>query len=89
MARVLKAVLISLVLTTAFVAPVIAGPFEDALAADKRGDYSTAAQQYRPLAGEGDARAQHNLGFMYSTGHGVQQDFAEAARWYRKAAEQG
>jgi tetratricopeptide (TPR) repeat protein len=26
---------------------------------------------------------------MYNTGHGVQQDFAEAARWYRKAAEQG
>ena len=26
---------------------------------------------------------------MYSSGQGVPQDFAEAARWYRKAADQG
>ena len=26
---------------------------------------------------------------MYQNGHGVTQDYAEAARWYRKAAEQG
>jgi TPR repeat protein len=87
--RIFRAILLSLVLMIGFVTPVIAGPFEDALAADKRGDYATAAQLYRPLAEQGDATAQHNLGVMYSTGHGVQQDFAEAARWYRKAAEQG
>ena len=28
-------------------------------------------------------------GFRYATGQGVPQDRAEAARWYRKAAEQG
>jgi hypothetical protein len=33
--------------------------------------------------------AQHNLGFMYHQGNGVQQDFNQAAAWYRKAAEQG
>ncbi len=26
---------------------------------------------------------------MYENGRGVAQDYAEAARWYRKAAEQG
>jgi TPR repeat protein len=26
---------------------------------------------------------------MYSQGHGVTQDYAEAMKWYRKAAEQG
>ncbi|RME32823.1 MAG: sel1 repeat family protein, partial [Gammaproteobacteria bacterium] len=26
---------------------------------------------------------------MYGAGEGVRQDFAEAARWHRKAAEQG
>ena len=26
---------------------------------------------------------------MYANGQGVQQDFAEAAKWYRKAADQG
>ena len=26
---------------------------------------------------------------MYANGQGVKQDYAEAVRWYRKAAEQG
>jgi TPR repeat protein len=33
--------------------------------------------------------AQHNLGLMYHTGKGVQQDFNQALAWNRKAAEQG
>jgi TPR repeat protein len=33
--------------------------------------------------------AQHNLGVMYHNGEGVQQDFKQAAAWYRKAADQG
>jgi TPR repeat protein len=33
--------------------------------------------------------AQFNLGFMYDNGQGVQQDFKQAAAWYRKAADQG
>lgn len=32
---------------------------------------------------------QYNLGAMYDYGEGVAEDDAEAARWYRKAAEQG
>ena len=31
--------------------------------------------------------AQLNLGNMYDTGRGVPQDYAEALRWYRLAAE--
>ena len=34
------------------------------------------------------ARAQFNLGLMYEGGQGVAQDYAEAAKWWRKAAEQ-
>ena len=38
----------------------------------------------------GDTHAQFNLGVHYHDGdHGLPQDFAEAARWYHKAAEQG
>jgi len=37
----------------------------------------------------GDARAQNLLGEMYSKGTGVPQDYKEAAKWYRLAAEQG
>jgi hypothetical protein len=33
--------------------------------------------------------AQNNLGFLYRDGHGVPQDYAEALRWYRMAADQG
>uniref|UniRef100_UPI000382E129 tetratricopeptide repeat protein n=1 Tax=Marinobacter gelidimuriae TaxID=2739064 RepID=UPI000382E129 len=32
---------------------------------------------------------QYSLGIMYGNGHGVSQDYAEAAQWYRRAAEQG
>ena len=33
--------------------------------------------------------AQFNLGAMYHTGRGVPQDYTEARKWYRKAADQG
>ena len=33
--------------------------------------------------------AQNNLGWMYDKGLGVTQDYVEAVKWYRKAAEQG
>ena len=41
------------------------------------------------LAESGDATAQLNVGSMYYLGVGVTQNFEEAARWYRKAADQG
>ena len=33
--------------------------------------------------------AQYNLGIMYAKGQGVPQDYAEAVKWYRLAADQG
>eukprot|EP00729_Bicosta_minor_P032533 gene32533-biopygen630 len=33
--------------------------------------------------------AQYNLGCMYDKGEGVEQDHAEASKWYRKSAEAG
>ncbi|EQD55121.1 Sel1 domain protein repeat-containing protein, partial [mine drainage metagenome] len=33
--------------------------------------------------------AQYNLGNMYDHGHGVPQDYAEARKWWRLAAQQG
>lgn len=41
------------------------------------------------LADEGDPWAQFTLGLCYDNGRGVQQDFVEAAKWYRKAAHEG
>ena len=43
----------------------------------------------RPTRDMRNAQAQCNLGIMYENGQGVQQDDAEAVKWYRRAAEQG
>ena len=41
------------------------------------------------FAEQGDARGQLLLGSWYDTGEHVEEDDAEAVRWYRLAAEQG
>ncbi len=69
-------------------APAWAG-FDEGEAAYRRGDYATAIREWRPLAKQGVADAQHNLGLMYYYGKGVPQDYAEAMGWWSKAAEQG
>lgn len=52
-------------------------------------DYEAAFKIFMPLAQAGDFSAQMSIAGMYSTGNGVEQNFAEAARWYKPAAEQG
>ena len=74
--------------TLGLTAPAWAG-WDEAVAAYQRGDYATVVRELRPLAEQGDAKAQFELGVMYATGLGVPQDYAEAVKWYRKAAEQG
>jgi len=70
-------------------APVRAGDYEDGVAAFDQGDYATALALLRPLADQGNANAQSILGRMYAEGRGVPHDGIIAARWYRRAAEQG
>ncbi len=50
--------------------------------------YAAAARIIR-LAKLGDVEAQAQLGWMYSTGRGVPQDYYGAAKWYYRAAVQG
>ena len=57
--------------------------------ARKRNDYATELKLLRPLAEQGNAVAQNNLGVMYFQGHGVPNNDVEAARWTRMSAEQG
>ena len=45
--------------------------------------------ELRVLAEQGSGWAQNELGFMYGTGKGVPQDYAEAVKWFGKAADQG
>jgi TPR repeat protein len=77
------------VLALSLHAQAFAGQFEDATAAYQRGDYATAVELIRPLAQQGDVRAQFNLATIYYNGRGVRQDHAEAAKWFREAADQG
>ena len=74
--------------TLGLTAPAWAG-FKEGFAASQRGDYATALREWRPLAEQGYASGQYNLGLMYRNGYGVPQDYAEAVQWYRKAAAQG
>ena len=46
-------------------------------------------QETKVKAEKGDAKVQFNLGYMYANGEGVPKDYAEAVKWYRKAADQG
>jgi TPR repeat protein len=78
-----------LAILLAWTGSAYAGPFEDATAAHGSQDYATAMRLFRPLADQGSAAAQYNLGIMYDRGQGVPQDYAEAVEWYRKAADQG
>jgi uncharacterized protein len=59
-----------------FASSTMAGDLENGAAAHNRSDSATAWRLLRPLAEQGDARAQALVGNMY-------------ARWFRKAAEQG
>jgi hypothetical protein len=85
--RILIATLIALMLFAT--TPVVAGDYEDGLAAFTAGDYQKAVGLFEPLAKQGDARAQYGLGVMYHEGNGVSVDNAEAVHWYTKAAKQG
>ena len=69
--------------------PALAQDLEAGVAAYDAGDYEAALAELRPLAEQGDAEAQYNLGVMYAEGQGVAQDYGEAMRLYRLAAEQG
>ena len=60
---------------------------EDGVEAHHKGNYAQALELLRPIAEEGDARAQGLLGGMYGQGKGVTQDYQQAVKWYRLAAE--
>ena len=66
-----------------------AADFNKGYDAYQNGDYATALKEWKPLAEQGYAPAQYNLGVMYDDGKGVPQDDKEAVRWYRLAAEEG
>ncbi len=63
--------------------------YQQAYAAYKAKDFATALAYFKVVAEHGDAAAQAAVGQFYRDGLSVTQDYAEALRWYRKAAAQG
>ena len=63
--------------------------FQKGLSAYKSGDFATALREWTPLAKQGNAFVQFNLGLMHDNGRGVLQDYKTAVNWYKLAAEQG
>ena len=70
-------------------APPAWADYQAGVDAYERGDYQSALKEWRPLANQGLAVTQNNLGWMYDQGEGVAQDYTEAMKWYRLAADQG
>jgi TPR repeat protein len=66
-----------------------AGPWEDGMAAYNRGDYVPAIRLFRPLAQQGNAKAQNVLGVMFRNGEGVPKNPARAHMWLSFAAARG
>jgi TPR repeat protein len=81
--------LVGVVIAVLLPGNAIAGALEDCAAAFDRQDYAAALQLCRPLAEQGNVRAETRLGGMYYNGQGVQRDYAEATKWVRRAAERG
>jgi TPR repeat protein len=70
-------------------AGAFAGPWEDGMAAYNRGDYLPAVRLFRPLAEQGNAKAQSVLGVMYRRGQGVARSSVHAFVWFSRAAARG
>ena len=65
----------------------VAAVRKEAIKAYERGEYQTAYELFSNILSDKEAR--YYLGDMYEKGLGVDQSDTEAARWYRRAAEQG
>ena len=77
-----------LISTLMFISPVNAD-FDDGWVAFTNEDFKTASKEWRPLAENGDAKSQTNLGILYFNGKGVLKDYKKALFWLEKAAKQG
>ena len=49
-------------------------------------DYAAALVKLRPAAEKGHKKAQYRMGRCYDKGHGVEENNAEAFKWYSKSA---
>ena len=69
--------------------PAVSADFQKGVDAYDRRDYATALREWKPLAEQGNADAQNNLGVIYNNGWGVLLDFVRAHMWFNIAASSG
>ena len=70
-------------------APAPAQSVKAGIEAWQKADYARAVAIWRPLAENGDADAEFNLGQAYRLGRGVKIDLGSAQTWLERAASQG
>ena len=80
---------IALVLSIVLLASPAWADFKTGEKAYQSGDYATALREWQPLAEQGHAGSQYQLGLLYANGKGVTKDDAKARLWFEKAAIQG
>ncbi len=85
----MRTIAFAILALTLTVAPVYADDWQDGVDAYIQGDYKTTFENWKPLAEQGDADAQFNLGVMYSKGKGVTQDYIQAHKWFNIAGANG
>ncbi|MDC1293274.1 sel1 repeat family protein [Amylibacter sp.] len=79
--------ILATILSLAFT-QVTAQDFSKGYEAAKAGDYATAMKIWKPLALDGNSKAQFGIGILYFSGHGIAQNYPEAKRWLMLAANQ-
>ena len=89
MKRTLASLVIGLSLWMGATTSVSAQNFDKGGTAFRSGDLKAALREWRPLAEQGHASAQLNLGVAYELGAGVVQDYVKAHMWSNIAAANG
>jgi TPR repeat protein len=69
--------------------PVASADYQRGVDAALQRDFVTTLREWNPLAEQGGATSQFQLGWLYYEGNGVTQNYETALKWYRLAAEQG
>ena len=88
--RCLFALLFAALLGAPFAPGYAAETYDAGMRAYDAGDHAKALEIWGPLAEGEDGKAQYSLGKLLEIGGGrVQQDLAEAAKWYQRAADHG
>lgn len=87
--KAVKGLASAAVLIGAAAPPLVQHRVKSGIDAWQRGDYAAAVAIWRPLAKEGDADAEFDLGQAYRLGRGVPVDLAQAQLWLEEAADAG